>query len=448
MGTAAGLLKELGYQVEGCDYFYYPPMSGYLEQKQIPCHSIEDIGLEELRKFDLIVVGNSLGGKSEQARMIEESGVPLVSAPRILGELLLKDREVLGVCGTHGKTTTTYLMVQILEKLGEKPGYLIGGVLENKPSAFMGEGKYFVIESDEYDTSYFEKFSKFHLYQIDHVFLTSLEFDHGDIFDSIEDIQDEFKRLLEVKKKSLIYCGDYPYTNELLEEYSFPIPRIRTYGECLHSPIILAEGPQGSKFDLCFDDQTYTFETNLVGRHNILNLSACLIWALDQGHTYDVLKSLIKDLKLVKRRQEVRGYYKQALVIDDFAHHPRAVELTLEGIKKNYPEKRVIAIFEAISATARSNLFQAEFTNALKKADVSLIVKPQLATTLKKSQSLETQKMVEELREQNLESYEVECLEDLLMKINDFANSETLFIVMSNRTCLGLWESDFVHELS
>ena len=160
MGPAAVLVKQAGYEVEGADSAFFPPMSTFLETTGIPLYKLDQVTPDLLKKYDLIVVGNSVGGKLETARMIEQVGVPFTSFPSTLGSLVLKDKNVIGIAGTHGKTTTTYFMTQLLEKLGQNPGYLVGGIIEGRDPSKLGD-KYFVIESDEYDSAYFHKISKF-----------------------------------------------------------------------------------------------------------------------------------------------------------------------------------------------------------------------------------------------------------------------------------------------
>ena len=157
---------------------------------------------------------------SDFARFVEESGVPFTSFPSFLGEFILKDKEVIGLCGTHGKTTTTYFLAQMLEALGEDTGYFIGGIIDGRPPSRLGNGPYFVIEADEYDSAYFQKISKFRLYELNHMILTSLEFDHADIFDTIEDIKNEFTDTLANLSGEIIANDDYQAISELKEKYS------------------------------------------------------------------------------------------------------------------------------------------------------------------------------------------------------------------------------------
>ncbi|MCY4644704.1 MAG: Mur ligase family protein, partial [Bacteriovoracales bacterium] len=218
MAPAAILLKEWGAHVEGSDLRFDPPLGPLLKDARIPCHFNEAITVEQLRSFDLIVVGNVVAKTSDEARMIENLGVPFCSFPAIFGGLLLKERNVVGICGTHGKSTTTYFAVQLFEALGEKPGYFIGGAMEDRPPSRLGDEKYFFIEGDEYDSAYFHKVSKFRSYYLNSMILTSLEFDHGDLFSSLEEIKDQFRPSIEKLDDVLIGCQDYETVCELARE--------------------------------------------------------------------------------------------------------------------------------------------------------------------------------------------------------------------------------------
>jgi UDP-N-acetylmuramate: L-alanyl-gamma-D-glutamyl-meso-diaminopimelate ligase len=322
-------------------------------------------------------VGNVVRKNSDEARFLEKSGVPFSSFPSALGGLILPDRKVVGVAGTHGKTTTTYLLVQIFQNLGYDPGYFIGGVPHEGAPSHLGSDPYFFIESDEYDSAYFEKYSKFHSYGLKDLLLTSLEFDHGDIFSDLEQIKDEFRPLIKSLKGSVIANMDYPAIQQLKQGH----------GNWVDLPIlkILHASEKGSRFQLHGE----VFETNLVGKQNILNLACALTYALQESIPLADLKRSILNLKLVKRRQEVKGYYNQSVVIDDFAHHPRSVEMTYEAIKTKYPNEKILVVFEPASATARSSYFQKDFAQVLDKIMKLILVNPKRPTTLKSASDLD-----------------------------------------------------------
>ena len=450
MGAAACLLKEKGYDVEGGDTNYYPPMSTYLKSTGIPLYNLDKIDQAFLKTFDLIVVGNVIPNGGPDAKIIEELGVKFSSFPTAIGALVLSEVNVIGIAGTHGKTTTTYLATQVFENLNTLPGYLIGGVMEGRPSSKLGSGKYFFIESDEYDSAYFEKISKFRSYSIDNLILTSLEYDHADIFASVEEIKDQFRAAIPHIEKKFIFCSDYVATNELFEEFSDgDKSRWIKYGEKSDvGPKILESSPKGTSFQLKFNKEEHTFETNLIGRHNVANLAAVIIYALSEGFTKDQISNAIKDLEMVKRRQEVRGVYKGALVIDDFAHHPRAVELTLDGIITQYPGKNINVIMEPNSATARSAIFQKEFEESLLRASSVIFTKPTRPTSVKNVGDLDINKIVDHVKSSGRVGSVVGNLSELMVEIEKITGNENVILILSNGTCLGLWESDFVKNLT
>lgn len=447
MGACACLLKDLGYEVEGADISFSPPMSDYLKFREIPCHLLSDFDSNKLAEYDLIIVGNSVPRNSDHAQIIEKSGTKFTSFPELLGQFFLKDKNVIGIAGTHGKTTTTFFLVQMFEYLGVDTGYLIGGIIDGRSPSKIGKDSYFVIEADEYDSAYFQKLSKFRLYEINQMILTSLEFDHADIFDTVEDIEDEFKCVFDNFSGKLVASEDYQSVKKLQKEY--PALNWSTYGENSDfGPLDYRVENLRSFFSLKIDGKIEVFETNILGIQNILNLSANILQLYALNFDLEKIKSSILDLSMVKRRQEVRGKYQGAVVIDDFAHHPRAIELTISSIKLMFPKKKIITIFEPVSATARSSIFQNEFTNCFYASDKVILAKNDLKTTVKDSNNLDCNKIVKILNEKKIESMCAGNLSDLQTQISKWANEESVLLILSNRTCLGLWESEFINEIS
>lgn len=449
MGPAAVLVKQAGFQVEGADSAYYPPMSTFLETTGIPLYKLDEVTPEFLKQYDLIVVGNSVSGKAPAARMLEQVGVPFTSFPAALGALVLKDKDVIGIAGTHGKTTTTYFMTQLLEKLNQRPGYLIGGIIEGRNPAELGD-KYFVIESDEYDSAYFHKFSKFRLYELDHMILTSLEFDHADIFASLEKIEDEFRAVVPGMRSTLIFNQEYPSAMKLYNDYSKASDGKKwiLYGkDSAAGPHDVVIHENGADFSLLWKGEKIPFKSNVVGEHNVLNLTSCLLFLLSEGFSVAEVQRACTELEMVKRRQENRGRYKDMIVIDDFAHHPRAITVTMDAIRARFKGKKIITIFEPISATARSSIFQDEFRDSLAASDKVIVAKPDLPTTAIGGSDLDGEKLTKEIKARGKEAICVHKLEDLRQSIDAFAEKDAVLLVLSNRTCLGLWESDFVQAL-
>lgn len=447
MGACACLLKEAGYEVEGADTAFYPPMSSYLETTGIPCHNLEKVDAEFLRGYDLVVVGNSVPRNSEHARLIENAGTAFTSFPTALGALVLREKEVVGIAGTHGKTTTTYFLTQLLEKLGEDCGYLIGGIMNGRPPAKIGTSSYFVIESDEYDSAYFQKYAKFRQYELDHMVLTSLEFDHADIYSSVEDIEEEFRASL-AKLPGMVVANDaYPSILKLKEKFS-SLDWIMYGDRSEAGPGKALTGEKGSSFVVAWNGEAIDLKTNVVGKHNIMNICACVLFLLRRGFDKSKIADAVKELSLVKRRQEVRGLYQGAVVIDDFAHHPRAVSLTVDAIQAAYPEKKLITVFEPVSATARSSVFQQEFAASLGNSHKVIVASNPLKTTVKNSKNLDCDLLASDLGAKGVEAVCARSLEELRKEIDAWTNQESVLLVLSNRTCLGLWESDFVEQLA
>lgn len=448
MGPAAVLVKQAGFEVEGADSAFYPPMSTFLETTGIPLHKLEAVTPEFLQKYDLIVVGNSVSGKAEGARMIERTGVPFTSFPSALGSLVLKDKNVVGICGTHGKTTTTYFLTQLLENLGQNPGYLVGGIIEGRDPAKLGD-KYFVIEGDEYDSAYFHKISKFRLYELKNMILTSLEFDHADIFSSVEKIEDEFRAVLPNMKSSLIFNSEYPSAMKLYKEYSSnDRQKWIVYGkDSKTGPHEVKTHENGSEFKVEWKGEKIPFSSSVVGEHNVLNITSCILFLLSEGFEVSRVQKAAKEIGMVKRRQEVRGRYKGMTVIDDFAHHPRAITVTMDAIRARFPKRKIITIFEPISATARSSIFQNEFRDSLAASDKVIIAKQDLATTALGGTDLDGDKLAREINGKGSPSICVKALPELRKVIDEYAEDNAVLLILSNRTCLGLWESDFVQAL-
>lgn len=449
MGPAAVLVKQAGFDVHGADSAYYPPMSTFLETTGIPLFKLEEVTPEFLKQYDLIVVGNSVSGKAEAARMIEKVGVPFTSFPSALGSLVLKDKNVIGIAGTHGKTTTTYFMTQLLEQLGQNPGYLVGGIIEGREPAKLGD-KYFCIESDEYDSAYFHKISKFRLYELKNIILTSLEFDHADIFASVEKIEDEFRDVVPGMKSTLIFNQEYSSAMKLYKDYHGKKADQKWYlygAESEMGPHDVKTFENGSEFSIKWNGEKIPFKSSVVGHHNVLNITSCLIFLLSEGFKVSDIQKAALEIGMVKRRQEVRGKYKDMIVIDDFAHHPRAITVTMDAIRARFKDKKIITIFEPISATARSSIFQNEFRDSLLTSDKVIIAKASIPTTALGGKDLDVDQLTKDIAAKGKPSACVSSLTDLRSTIDNFAEKDSVLLVLSNRTCLGLWESGFVQEL-
>ena len=276
--------------------------------------------------------------------------------------------------------------------------------------------------------------------------LTSLEFDHADIYDSVEQIEAEFEAVLPKLSKVIIGNDEYPSILKLKNKY--PELNWEIYGQnSVAGPKNIKTTSVGSEFDLVIQNKCVSFKTDIVGLHNVLNIASCVLVLNSYGFEVGELQKAVLHLSLVKRRQEVRGTYKGAIVIDDFAHHPRAIKLTIDAIKTKYNNKKIITVFEPVSATARSSIFQNEFKESLLASNAVIIAQSPIQTTVHDQKNLNCEQLVKEVKEDGINAYCVKELSDLREKIDLEVNDESVLLILSNRTCIGLWESDFVKEL-
>ncbi len=390
MGAVAGLLVAAGHEVRGSDAAVYPPMSEQLQALGVPV--MQPYGPENLQwKPDIVVVGNVHGKDHIEVKAAQEAGLQLTSFPAVLGEKLLDGKHPVVVCGTHGKTTTTSLVAHILMEAGRDPSLFVGGVPVALGQGYrLGKGTDFVIEGDEYDTAFFDKGPKFAHYRAKTAILTSVELDHVDIFPSFDAVRDVFKKLVTNMPEDglLVVCAESPDTMQVAkhttckveryaviddatpkqdEEYS--VPNLTWWAEHLEV------GKSGRvSFDVFHNGERFErFETLLVGRHNVLNCVAAIAVAHARGITVKEIQRGIASFAGVRRRQELRGIAGGVTVLDDYAHHPTAVRETLRALRKRYPKRRLIAVYEPRSATSRRKTFQQEFSDAFAHADEVIV---------------------------------------------------------------------------
>ena len=343
MASLAGLLKSRGYRVTGSDQNVYPPMSTYLAE--IGVNVLPGFRAEHLvPRPDLVVVGNAVSRGNPEAQAALEQDIPQISFPQALGQFLIGSRSSLVVAGTHGKTTTTALAAWVLTRAGLDPGFFVGGVPINFGSGWkVGEGNHVVIEGDEYDTAFFDKGPKFLHYRPQSVILTSVEFDHADIYRDLDHVKSAFLRLMDIipATGSLVVCGDYPVAKEIAAAARC---QRMIYGEGTDADwqatdLQFVQGR--SFFTPCYRGRPEgRMEAAVIGRHNVKN--ALAVYALGRAIGIDRGRLLegFATFAGVKRRQEIRGERRGVVVIDDFAHHPTAVRETVEAVRAAYQGRR------------------------------------------------------------------------------------------------------------
>ncbi|MDQ3299259.1 MAG: GNAT family N-acetyltransferase [Myxococcota bacterium] len=393
MGAVAGLLAEAGHEVRGSDAAVYPPMSDQLAALGVPVmmpYAPENLAWAP----DLVVVGNVHGKDHVEVKAAQERGLQLTSFPAVIGERLLADKHPIVVCGTHGKTTTSSLVSHILIEAGRDPSMFVGGVPVSLGQGYrLGKGPDFVIEGDEYDTAFFDKGPKFAHYRPRTAILTSVELDHVDIFPSFDAVRDVFKRLVGLMPEDglLLVCAESADAMQVARNASCRVERYAVVDEA--APGTDAEdGPianatwwaenleVGKSGRVAFDvfhkgERVERFETLLVGRHNVANCVAAIAVTHARGVPVREIQRGIASFAGVRRRQELRGVAGGVTVLDDYAHHPTAVRETLKALRKRYPRRRLIAVYEPRSATSRRKTFQVEFGDAFAHADEVIVGK-------------------------------------------------------------------------
>jgi UDP-N-acetylmuramate: L-alanyl-gamma-D-glutamyl-meso-diaminopimelate ligase len=372
MASLAGMLKARGFRVTGSDAAAYPPMSDFLAGLGIAV--VQPFSATNLQpRPDLVVVGNAISRGNVELEQVLDERIPFCSLPQILHDEFLRGKEVIVVAGTHGKTTTTSMLSWIFHSAGMEPSFLIGGIAENFGSSFsLGEGKLFILEGDEYDTAFFDKGPKFLHYFPDAVVLTSVEFDHADIYKDLDAVETSFKRLVNlVPRRGRIVAIDTGASVERCIAKAFcPVER---YGlqESAHWRIEnLKYGPAQTTWTVWKGGEPWAeFEFGLAGEYNVCNATAAAAMASQFAIGKGQIREALRTFKSVKRRLEVKAQVNGITIIDDFAHHPTAIAGTLTALRGRYPGARLWAVLEPRSNTLRRNVFQHELASSLALAD-------------------------------------------------------------------------------
>ena len=376
MAGIAQLAIELGHHVTGSDANVYPPMSTFLEHQGIMIHEGYDIAQLDPTP-ELVLIGNALSRGNDAVEYVLDHHIPYRSGAQWLAEEVLQDRHVIAVSGTHGKTTTTSILTWILTQCGRQPGYLIGGMAQNfEHPAALGDGEYFVIEADEYDTAFFDKRSKFVHYRPDTLIINNLEHDHVDIFPDLEAIKRQFHHLLRTVPASgsvIFHAADEAIRDVLeqgcwsrCESFGFEQPcdwQLAAFNECAGTSFTLKNKR----------DDPVTVMSPLLGHHNALNASAALCAALSVGVPLSDALAALTSFGGVKRRLEIVGSVNGITLYDDFAHHPTAIQATLAALRGNVAGGRIICLVEPRSNTMRMGIHAGRIASALQQADLVFV---------------------------------------------------------------------------
>ncbi len=432
MGTLACILKEQGYTVSGSDQNVYPPMSDFLKEKGIRLFSGYDSANIDYHP-DLVIIGNAVTKQNVEAEAVLQKGIPYLSMPQAVNKFIAKDKKIILVTGTHGKTTTSSIMAHILYTAGLDPSFMIGGILKDFNSSFrIGRGEYMVIEGDEYDTAFFDKGPKFMHYDPDITIMTGIEFDHADIFTDIDHIKRIFSIFVKkIEKDSHIVA--FNENDNLKEILAYSDASIETYGEKAQwSFSNHFQKTSKTFFDVQGPDKIISIETNLVGQHNLFNCLACLAVANKIGISDKNIIKALKSFSGIKRRQEIRGIKHGITVMDDFAHHPTAVRETIKAVKPFYKNGRVIAVFEPRTNTSMRKFFQGTYPDSFLDADMVCVCEPGIKKNIKEKDKFSTMKLVTDIEKKGIEAYHFKNYEAVIDFLIPILKPEDLVLIMSN----------------
>ncbi|HKV79632.1 MAG TPA: UDP-N-acetylmuramate:L-alanyl-gamma-D-glutamyl-meso-diaminopimelate ligase [Candidatus Sulfotelmatobacter sp.] len=409
MASLAGMLKQRGHRVTGSDAAAYPPMSDFLHDLGIPvAQPFDPKNLEP--KPDLVVVGNAISRGNAELEHILDQRIPFCSLPQLLHDEFLRGKEVLVVAGTHGKTTTTSMLAWIFHHAGLDPSFLIGGIAENFGSSFhLGQGKHFILEGDEYDTAFFDKGPKFLHYFPDSIILTSVEFDHADIYKDLDAVETAFKRLVNlVPRRGRIVAFDgatgesaeSPSLERCLAKAFCPVERYGAGVRANWKVTNLRLDPDGTRWTVVRDGQPWAdFEFPLAGEYNVWNATAAAALGASCGVPKQAIADALKIFKSVKRRLEVKAQVNGITIIDDFAHHPTAIAGTLKALRARCAGGRLWAILEPRSNTLRRRVLQSDLARSLAGADEVIVANVFRSDAVPENERLELPALAAEIKQ-------------------------------------------------
>ncbi len=440
MGSFAGMLKTAGHTVTGSDQNVFPPMSEMLAAWRIPVLTPYSAANLDVARPDLVIIGNVIRRVNPEATEVRARRMPQMSFPAALGSFFLRDRHPVVVVGTHGKTTVSALLGHVLAAAGRDPSFLVGGVTRNYASNYrLGAGPHFIVEGDEYDTAYFDKGPKFLHYRPQTAILTSVEFDHADIYRDLPHYESAFDRFVRLLPRDGLLAVSA--TGESAVRIAAPCPaRVVTYGVCTRGgePLDytargLARGPAGAGFEVLERGRVLgAVSLAMGGAHNVENALGVIAAARGLGLTFDEIRHGIATFEGVRRRQEVRAQVGGVVLIDDFAHHPTAVRETIAATRASCPGRRVWAVFEPRSNTSRRNIHQEEYARAFTgAARVSLKI-PEPHDMVPAEQRLDVSRLLASLAAAGVDATASSDVDALVDQVSRGVRTGDVVLVMSN----------------
>jgi UDP-N-acetylmuramate: L-alanyl-gamma-D-glutamyl-meso-diaminopimelate ligase len=435
MAALAGKLQQSGFRVSGSDNHVYPPMSDFLRQIGIDISEGYD-GKNLVPAPDLVIVGNVITRKNPEAAALADLRIPYLSFPQALSRFFIAGNTSIVVAGTHGKTTTCSLLASTLHHANLDPSFMIGGIVQGFQQNFrLGHGRYFISEGDEYDTAFFDKESKFLHYRPNIAIITSVEFDHADIFSDLDQIKQSFKKFVSLLPEDGLIVAHMDDLNVAEVVARAPCP-VQGYGTTLGldwslDNVTFREGK--SHFTVLRHGNRWAdMEVSLSGHHNCLNSLAVTAVLHHIGVDQKTIRCGLSTFKGVKRRQEVRGVEGGITVIDDFAHHPTAVRETLAGLKDAYNGHRLIAVFEPRTNSSRRAVFQNDYVSAFDAADAILIREPLPLENISVEDHFSSEKLTTDLRKRHLEAASFPSTIEILNHLKTFLKRGDVVAILSN----------------
>ena len=443
MASLAGMLKQREFHVTGSDAAAYPPMSAFLVSLGIPLSQpFAATNLEP--RPDIVVVGNAISRGNVELEHVLDQRIPFCSLPQILHDEFLRGKEVLVVAGTHGKTTTTSMLSWIFHEAGRQPSFLIGGIAENFGSSFqLGQGKHFILEGDEYDTAFFDKGPKFLHYFPDAVILTSVEFDHADIYKDLDAVEIAFKRLVNlIPGRGRVVALDTGESVERCVARAFcPVERYGNTKNATWQVTNLRLDASSTAWSVLQNGEHWAdFEFSLAGEYNGMNATAAAALAAGCGISKEQIVLALKTFKSVKRRLEVRAQVNGITIIDDFAHHPTAIAGTLKALHARYPGARLWAILEPRSNTLRRNIFQNELARSLAVADEVVVANVFKSESIPERERMDVAALAVELQRQGHRARIIADADEIVRTVAPEMRSGDVVAILSNGGFGGIYE--------
>ena len=451
MASLAGLLKDQGFVVTGSDSNPYPPMST----------QIESLGISIMKPYsknnlnprpDFVIVGNVISANNEEAQEAMAQNIPYCSLPQAMGDVIIDHRTSFVIAGTHGKTTTTSMLAWVLEQCGQQPGFLIGGIPKNFSKSFRNpKGNCFVIEGDEYDTAYFDKVPKFIHYKPKNVILTSIEFDHADIYADFDAVKAAFIRLMKMIPQDgrVVYWGDDQNVTDVVVKNA-TTKNIYSYGFNPKNNFlckVISQKDGVTNFDILHKDKEMSapeklgsFVTSVTGDYNLLNATAVIAQCFLENLPLTGVMNGISTFAGVKRRQEIIGEPRGIIIIEDFAHHPTAVKETVKAIQSRYKDKKVFSVFEPRSATSRRKVFQKDYLSAFSECHEVILAEAFDQTKINEADRFSSQELIDDLKKNKTAAFVYNSADEIVKHLKNSAKPTDIILIMSNGGFDGIYQ--------